>query len=96
MLWRKILSLSNLSLFESENVFSRKIISEKKIYIIVTDLWPAIFTSFVVQWSAKIAGRRAQLKPLINKALIMWSDNFNFQLYLSHYFLWKKIPHFQK
>ena len=32
MLWRKILSLSNLSLFESETVFSRKIISERKKY----------------------------------------------------------------
>ena len=36
MLWRKILSLSNLSLFESETVFSRKIISERKKYIVVT------------------------------------------------------------
>ena len=33
ILWRKILLLSNLSLFESENIFSQKIISEsKKIY----------------------------------------------------------------
>ena len=30
MLRRKILSLSNLSLFESETIFSRKIISERK------------------------------------------------------------------
>ena len=30
MLQRKILSLSNLSLFESETIFSRKIISERK------------------------------------------------------------------
>ena len=30
MLHRKILSLSNLSLFESETIFSWKIISEKK------------------------------------------------------------------
>ena len=30
MLQRKILSLSNLSLFEKETIFSQKIISEKK------------------------------------------------------------------
>ena len=30
MLQRSILSLSNLSLFESETIFSRKIISERK------------------------------------------------------------------
>ena len=36
MLWRKILSLSNLSLFESETIFSRK--------IIVMDLCPATFS----------------------------------------------------
>ena len=28
------------------------------------DLCPATFRSFVVQWSAKIASRRPQLKPL--------------------------------
>ena len=28
------------------------------------DLSPATFKSFAVQWSAKIAGRRSQLKPL--------------------------------
>ena len=30
MLWRKIVSLSNLSLFESETIFLQKIISERK------------------------------------------------------------------
>ena len=30
MIRRKVLSLANLSLFESETIFSRKIISEKK------------------------------------------------------------------
>ena len=53
MLQRKILSLSNLSLFESESIFSWKIISERK--NIVMDLCPATFKSIVVQWSAKIA-----------------------------------------
>ena len=48
MLQRKILSLSNLSLFEKETIFSQKIISEKK-KIIVMDLCPATFRSFVVQ-----------------------------------------------
>ena len=56
MLWRKILSLSNLSLFESETIFSRK--------IIVMDLCPATFRSFVVQCLAKIVGCWPQLKPL--------------------------------
>ena len=32
MLWRKILPLSNLSLFESETIFSWKIISEREKY----------------------------------------------------------------
>ena len=41
MLQRKILSLSNLSLFESETIFSWKIISEKK--IIVLDLCPQLY-----------------------------------------------------
>ena len=41
--------------------------------------------------SGQIAGRRPQLKPLINKTLIMWSDNFNLQLSLSHYFFGKKF-----
>ena len=65
MLWRKILSLSNLSLFESETIFSWKINSERKKWIIVMDLCLATFRSFVVQWSAKIAGHRSQLKPLV-------------------------------
>ena len=38
MLQRKILSLSNLSLFESETIFSWKNISERKKLIIVMDL----------------------------------------------------------
>ena len=63
MIRRKVLSLANLSLFESETIFSRKIISEKK-KIIVMDLCPATFRSLVVQWSAKIVGRRPQLKHL--------------------------------
>ena len=29
------------------------------------DLRPVTSRSFVVQWSAKIAGRRSQLKPLV-------------------------------
>ena len=65
MLRKKILSLSNLSLFESETIFSRKIISERK-KIVVKDLCPATFRSFVVQWSAKITGCWPQLKPLNN------------------------------
>ena len=64
LLSEKILSLSNLSLFESETMFSRKIISERKKLIIVMNLCPATFRSIVVQWSAKIVGRRPQLKPL--------------------------------
>ena len=64
MLQTRMLSLSNLSLFESETIFSAKIISERKKYIIVMDLCPATFRLFVVQWSAKIASRRSQLKPL--------------------------------
>ena len=65
MLQRKILASSNLSLFESETIFPRKIISERK--IIVMDLCPATFRSFAVQWSANIAGRWPQMKPLINQ-----------------------------
>ena len=65
MLQRKILSLSNLSLFESETIFSRKIISERKKQIIAMDLCPATFRSFAVQWQTNIAGRWPQLKPLI-------------------------------
>ena len=68
MLQRKILSLSNLSLFESETIFSWKIISEKK-YIVV-DLCPVTFKSFVIQWSAKITLRRPQLKTLVIISLI--------------------------
>ena len=52
---KKILSLSNISLFESETIFSRKVISHKK--VIVMALYPANFRSFMVQWLAKIAGR---------------------------------------
>ena len=52
MLRRKILSLSNLSFFESETNFSRKIIIERK--KIVVDLRQATFRSFTVKWSAKI------------------------------------------
>ena len=63
-LQRKMLSLSNLSLFESQTIFLRKIISERKKEIIVMDLCPTTVRSFVVQWSAKIACRRPQLKPL--------------------------------
>ena len=43
-----------------EKLFQR----EKK--IIAKDLCPATVRSFVVQWSAKIAGCRPQLKPLNN------------------------------
>ena len=64
MLRRKLLSLSNLSLFESETIFSRKIISQRKKKIIDINLCPGTVRSFVVQWSAKIAGRWPQLKPL--------------------------------
>ena len=64
LLSEKILSLSNLSLFESETMFSRKIISQRKKLIIVMNLCPATFRSIVVQWLAKIVGRRPQLKPL--------------------------------
>ena len=53
---RKILPLSNLTLFESETIFSRKIISEGKNELL---LW-----SFVVQWLVKIVSRRPHLKPL--------------------------------
>ena len=59
MLQRKILSL-----FESEIMFSRKIILERKKQIIVIDLCPVTCKSFVVKWSAKIASRWLQLKPL--------------------------------
>ena len=54
---KKILSISNLSLFESETIFSRRIISEKK-KIIIRNLCLATFRSFVIQWSAKIVGRQ--------------------------------------
>ena len=67
MLQRKTLSLSNLSLFalfESKTIFLRKIISERKKRIIVMDLCLVTFSSFVVQWLAKIIARRPQLKPL--------------------------------
>ena len=63
MLRRKILLLSNPSLFESETIFSQKIFSERKKKI-AQDLCPATLRSSVVQWSAKIAGRQPQLKPL--------------------------------
>ena len=61
---RKMLSLSNLSLFESQTIFLRKIISERKKEIIAMDLCPTTVRSFVVQWLAKIACCRPQLKPL--------------------------------
>ena len=64
LLSEKILSLANLTLFESETMFSRKIISQRKKLIIVMNLCPATFRSIVVQWLAKIVGRRPQLKPL--------------------------------
>ena len=35
MLRRKMLSLANLSLLESETIFSRKIISEKKLLLCI-------------------------------------------------------------
>ena len=63
MLRRKTISLSNLSLFEGETIFSRKIILERKKNYVM-DLWLATLRSFVVQWSAKITGHRPQLKPL--------------------------------
>ena len=64
MLRRKILSLSNLSLFESETIFLFKNIPERKKLIIAMDLCLVTFKLFVVQWSAKIASRRPQLEPL--------------------------------
>ena len=67
LLRRKILSLSNISLFESETIFSRKVISDKK--VIVMALCPATFRSFMVQWLAKIAGRRPQMKTLFKVIL---------------------------
>ena len=75
MLRRKILSLSNLSLFESETNFSRKIIIERK--KIVVDLCQATFRSFTVKWSAKIVGPQPQLKPLciIRMCENMYYDN---------------------
>ena len=45
ILQSKILSLSNLSLFESETIFSTTTISEGKKWIIVMDLCPATFKS---------------------------------------------------
>ena len=65
---RKTLSLSNISLFESKTIFSRKIISERK--KIVMDLCPATFRSFGLQWSTKIAGRPPQLKALLQWLLL--------------------------
>ena len=62
MLRRKILSLQYLSLFESETIFSQKYISDRK-KIIVMDLCLTTFKSFVVQWSAQIAGCQPKLKP---------------------------------
>ena len=67
LLRRKILSLSNISLFESETIFSRKVISDKK--VIVMALCPATFRSFMVQWLAKIAGRQPQMKTLFKVIL---------------------------
>ena len=61
MLRGKIL-LSNLSLFENETIFSQKITSERKKYMIVMNLCQATFRSFVVQWSTNIASRQTELK----------------------------------
>ena len=44
--------------------FHKKLFQKEK-KIIVMDLCPATFRSFVVQWLAKIAGRQPQLEPLI-------------------------------
>ena len=44
--------------------FHEKLFQEEKKKIIVMDLCRATFRSFVIQWSAKIAGRWSQLKPL--------------------------------
>ena len=43
MLQRKILSLSNLSLIESETIFSRKIILEKRLVIYCFGFMPGDF-----------------------------------------------------
>ena len=62
MLRKKVLLLSNLSLFVlsfDEKLFQK----EKKKFVM--GLCPATFRSFVVQLSAKFAGRRPQLKPLV-------------------------------
>ena len=61
MLQSKTSSLSNLPLFQSETIFSRKIISERKKYM---DLYSATFWSFAVQWTAKITSYQPQLKLL--------------------------------
>ena len=60
MLWRKILSLLNLSLFESETIFSRKIISERKNKF----LWIYARQLSGHLWLDKIASLWPQLKPL--------------------------------
>ena len=44
--------------------FHKKLFQKVKKYIIVMDLCLVTFRSFVLQWSAKIAGHQPQLKPL--------------------------------
>ena len=65
---KKNLIIINLSLLESETIFSRKIISVRKKKKLLLWIYAATFKSFVVQWSAKITGRWPQLKPLVLKS----------------------------
>ena len=44
------------------------------------DLCPVTFKSFVVQWSAKIADRQPQLKPLLSK-LICFKCKININMF---------------
>ena len=56
--------------------FHEKLFQKEKT-VIVMDLWPATFTSFVVQCAAKIASRWPQLKPLDEMSQEIYSQRKN-------------------
>ena len=58
--------------FKVKTSFHEKLFQKKK--IIVMDLCPPTFRSFVVQWSTKIAGCHPKLKPL-NLARWWWKSS---------------------
>ena len=72
--------------------FHEKLIQTEK-HIIVVDLCPVTFKSFVIQWSAKIAGRRPQLKPLYSSVSIVDFEQVNIGWDYFYYFINFQVTH---